>query len=227
MVETQINLFDAAVLSVIGLSALLSFFRGFVREVLSLGAWIGASVITVYSFPTVAASISPHVSNKIAGAGLAAIVTFIGALIVISIINAMILKFIKKGSEVGLLDNFLGLVFGFARGFLLLALAFYVMMLVLTEEDYPEWIQTAQTKNFIQGGAKMIASVAPDYVQELVKKKDGDKDDSAEENDSASDETPAGEQGYNWENVQEFERLIDQSADGAITEDLSPPEGNQ
>ena len=47
MIETSFNLFDTIVVVTIILSALLSFFRGFVREVLSLGAWVGASIITV------------------------------------------------------------------------------------------------------------------------------------------------------------------------------------
>ena len=34
--------FDLAMLGVLALSALLAFFRGFVREVLGVGAWAGA-----------------------------------------------------------------------------------------------------------------------------------------------------------------------------------------
>ncbi len=51
MVQTSLNIFDLVVFGILGLSALLSFFRGFVREVLSLGAWVGASLITLYAFP--------------------------------------------------------------------------------------------------------------------------------------------------------------------------------
>ena len=39
----------------VGLSALLSFFRGFAREIISLCSWIGASLVTLYTFPTVPA----------------------------------------------------------------------------------------------------------------------------------------------------------------------------
>ena len=43
MIETHLNLFDATVLGILALSCLFAFFRGFVREILSLGAWIGAA----------------------------------------------------------------------------------------------------------------------------------------------------------------------------------------
>ena len=45
--------FDLAMLAVLALSALLAFFRGFVREVLGVGAWIGAIIIAYWFFPFV------------------------------------------------------------------------------------------------------------------------------------------------------------------------------
>ncbi len=60
MIETHLNIFDAAVLGIMALSCLFAFYRGFVREVLSLGAWIGAGIITIYYFPQVAEKLQPH-----------------------------------------------------------------------------------------------------------------------------------------------------------------------
>ena len=37
---------DWAIVAVIAVSALLSVLRGFVREAISLGAWVGAFVVT-------------------------------------------------------------------------------------------------------------------------------------------------------------------------------------
>ena len=44
---------DLAVLGVLAVSALLAFLRGFVREVLGIGAWIGAALAAVWGVPFV------------------------------------------------------------------------------------------------------------------------------------------------------------------------------
>ena len=44
MIETTLNVFDAAVVGVMGLSCVLAFFRGFVREVFAIAGWVIAAV---------------------------------------------------------------------------------------------------------------------------------------------------------------------------------------
>ena len=41
---------DIAVISIIGISAVLAYLRGFTKETLSIIAWVGAILITYYSF---------------------------------------------------------------------------------------------------------------------------------------------------------------------------------
>ena len=48
---TGLTALDIGVLIVLAISALLAFGRGFVREVLSIGAWVAAAVVTLYAFP--------------------------------------------------------------------------------------------------------------------------------------------------------------------------------
>lgn len=175
MLETSLNIFDLIVLCVVGLSALLSFFRGFIREVLSLGAWVGASIITLYAFPYVAEWIGPQIKSPMVASGLGAMLTFMSALIVISIINGVLLKYVKTGSDVGLLDNMLGLVFGAARGGLLVAIGYFIMSVVLNEKDYPEWVQKAYSKPYAEKAAAWVAKVAPSYMNDISPlKKDND-----------------------------------------------------
>ena len=47
MIETQLSIFDAVVLGILVVCCLFAFFRGFVREILSLGAWIGAAGLLI------------------------------------------------------------------------------------------------------------------------------------------------------------------------------------
>lgn len=163
-IHTTINQLDLGVLVVLGLSGLLSFFRGFVREVLSLGAWLGASVITLYTFPTVTEWIAPNIQSKAAAGGIAALGVFIAALIGLSIFTGLLVKFLKPSKEIGVLDNIIGLGFGVARGALLLAVAFYAMALVLKKDDFPDWVKDSTSAPYIEKLAHWVASVAPDYL---------------------------------------------------------------
>lgn len=167
MIES-LNLFDLFVFGVLGLSAILSFFRGFLREVLSLGAWVGASVITLYAFPHVAEQMTPHVKSPTIASGFAAMGTFMLALFAISIFNSLLLRYTKSSSEIGLLDNGMGLIFGLARGALLISLGYFVMTITMAKEDYPPWVKTAKSQPYAEKGAGWIASVAPEYFNAIT-----------------------------------------------------------
>ena len=180
MVQTSLNIFDLGVIIIVGLSALMSFFRGFTREILSLGAWIIASIVTLYAFPHVSHWIEPQVKNTMVASGLASIGVFLVTLVLISIVSGVFLKFMKSGSEVGALDNIMGLLFGAARGLLLVTISYFIMTLVLTEKDYPEWVTKAATRPYIARSAHWLASLAPDYLAALMQdEKNADSHDEA------------------------------------------------
>src|ERR1700761_81539 len=104
----NVNPFDAVVLGILALSAAVAFFRGFIRELLSLGAWVGAAIVTLYLFPHSTEFMKNHITASQSGtlaAGVGALGTYIAALIGFSIINSVILRYVKTGAEVGLLDN--------------------------------------------------------------------------------------------------------------------------
>jgi membrane protein required for colicin V production len=170
---TTLTYFDLGVFTILGLSGLLSFFRGFVREVLSLGAWFGAGVITLYAFPHVAAVLSKHIQNQTIASGLAALSTFALALIAISVVSSVLLKFVKSGSDVGLLDHFMGLMFGIARGVLMVAIAYFIYaQIFVAKEDYPDWVQNAVTRPYVAKAANAVAKLAPSYLGEIADKDD-------------------------------------------------------
>lgn len=169
MVETSVNMFDAIIIGVITLSAILSLFRGFVRELLSLGAWVGAGIITLYVFPDVAAMIKPHVKSTMIASGFASMGTYIAALIVISMFNRMLLKFMKTGSEVGAIDNIMGFVFGVMRGILLVSIGYFTLSIMISEDvnKQPDWLKTSLTKPYVEKSAKWLAAIAPEYLEEI------------------------------------------------------------
>ncbi len=115
---------DAVILAVIVISGLLAFMRGLVREVLGIGAWIGAAIIAVWATPAVRPQFRvwlsghPDLAEPVAYA-----VLFLVTLIVLLFISHRISR-VVRGSALGGLDRTLGLLFGLARGAALIILAY-------------------------------------------------------------------------------------------------------
>ncbi len=169
MLHAQMTYFDLIVIGVMALSCIFAFFRGFVKEVLSLGAWLAAGLVTVYYFQDVAKWMEPHFKGKqmVAG-GIAALGLYITCLVAFSLLNSLIMRFLREGSDVGFLDNTLGLLFGAFRGAFIVSLGYLLMsMVVATEGDAaPNWLTSSYTKPYAEHGAKLLAHAAPGYLRE-------------------------------------------------------------
>ncbi len=166
---THLNLFDVTVLIVVGLSALLSFYRGFVREVLSLGSWLVASFVTLRFLEPATNLIKPQVNSQPIAVAVAAIGLFIITLILFSIATGLIVKALKPGDRAGLLDNLAGLCFGFARGALIVAIAYFVMSKFFTDEkNYPKLVREAATRPYVARAAHWLGTLTPDYLDHVM-----------------------------------------------------------
>jgi membrane protein required for colicin V production len=167
----NINTFDAVVLGIVGVSCLVAFFRGFVRELLSLGAWVGAAIVTIYLFPHSTEFMKNHIhgsQSSQVSAGAGALGTYIAALIGFSIINSIILRYLKTGAEVGILDNFMGLFFGFVRGAFIVSLGYLILSSFINVKDNPpEWMSKSITKDYVESGAALLAKVSPEYLHDI------------------------------------------------------------
>lgn len=167
MIETHLNIFDVVVLAILLLSCIFAFYRGFVREILSLGAWIGAAIITIYYFPAATEYMRPHFKSAIGAAGVSTLGIYTLSLIGLSIINSIIIKYVKSGNEVGMLDNFLGLVFGAARGAFLISLGYFMITIAIPEKEYPEWLKHSLSRPYVEICAIELVKIAPDYLREI------------------------------------------------------------
>ncbi len=184
MFEAQLNIFDTIVIAVFGLSCLIAFFRGFIREMLSLGAWVGAGLITIYAYPTVAEWLEPKLGHQMAAIGFAAIGTYITSLIVISLFNSLLVRYAKQGADVGMIDNALGLGFGVLRGAFIVSLGYLLLSYAMDEENMPEAVQTAWTKPYAKEGAELLAKVSPSYLEGMsaLKEEAMDAEETVDEN---------------------------------------------
>lgn len=152
--------FDLAMLGVLALSAILAFFRGFVREVMGVAAWVGAIVVGFWFEPFVAPKVEHWIADpKIAEPAAIAIV-FIIALIVFSVISGWVGALVR-GSVLGGVDRTLGIVFGIVRGAVLLIFCYVAAGLVTTPQDWPEPIRDARLLPYVYEGAQQAVTFLP------------------------------------------------------------------
>ncbi|MGH7054431.1 MAG: CvpA family protein, partial [Stellaceae bacterium] len=141
------NLLDLAVLAVLVLSAIFAFARGFVREALSILAWGGAALITYVAFDPVYGILArvihtPLLAYVVDGAGV-----FIISLIVLTILTGYLARFLRFGA-LSAIDRTLGLLFGIARGVVLVCLAYLLLDVSVPQKDRPVWVNTARSTPF-------------------------------------------------------------------------------
>jgi len=164
METTSINPTDIAVIVILLLSALLAFARGLVREVLSVGAWVGAAFATLYLFPHVLPMVQQVVAKELVAKAVAGVGIFVVALILLSIVSHQLSKGVR-GSALSAVDRSLGFVFGIARGAVIVCLAYLSVAWVFPPTDQPRWLRDARTMPVIQSGADMLRNLVPDQTR--------------------------------------------------------------
>jgi membrane protein required for colicin V production len=154
------NILDIIVIVVIALSALLAFARGFVKEALSILAWVGAAFATVYGLPYARPYADQLISSPMIAAAAASVAIFVVSLIVISIITSAIARGVQR-SSLSALDRSLGFLFGAARGIVLACLGILVISWTIPEPDWPGWMRDSKTRPYLANGADYLKSLIP------------------------------------------------------------------
>ena len=152
--------FDLAMLAVLAVSALLAFYRGFVREVMGVGAWVGAIVVAFWFAPFVEPKFEQWIHAKEIADPAAIAVVFVIALIVFSVISGWVGALVR-GSVLGGVDRTLGILFGLARGAALLVFCYVAAGLVTTPQDWPQPIRDARLLPYVYDGARQAVSFLP------------------------------------------------------------------
>jgi membrane protein required for colicin V production len=118
---THLNVADFIIAGIVLLSILISLLRGFIREALSLATWL----IGVYLAFTLSTPLSEALSGVISSSSTRMVIAFVGIFLSIVILGAILNFFVGKLITVtglGLIDRLLGVIFGAARGILVIAL---------------------------------------------------------------------------------------------------------
>ena len=119
------DILDIAVVAIVLISGVLALSRDFVREVLSVVAWVGAAIATLYLFRFAQPVARTYITVELVAEIAAGVAIFVVALIALSLISHALSRRIRE-SALGPLDRSLGLVFGLVRGAAVVALAYMI-----------------------------------------------------------------------------------------------------
>ena len=161
MDKLPLNIVDIGVFAVIALSALLAFSRGLVREVLSIGAWVVAALATVYGLPYLTPIAQKYISAPLVAQIVTGTAIFIVTLFICAAISHLVARNVRH-SGFGAVDRSLGLIFGVARGAILVCLAYLAFVWAEPKpEDQPDVVKNARTLKYVAQGAELIKALMP------------------------------------------------------------------
>src|SRR5450432_4598508 len=155
-----ITLLDILLLVVMLISGLLAMIRGFMREILSIGAWGVAALATLYSYSRVLPMAKQYFSSDMVAAGVSVGGIFLLTLLVVSIITVRISDMILD-SRVGALDRTLGFLFGLGRGLVIVVVAFLFFAWLVPAGKQPDGVKTAKSLEGLKLTGRWLQDLLP------------------------------------------------------------------
>ena len=158
--------FDYTIFVIIGISIVVSMMRGAVRELLAIAGWL----IAIYIVKTYATQLIPLLPADIPTESLkilaAYIITFLGVLLIASLLTIALSTLIKK---IGLnwLNRGVGALFGFARGLLIVSVLVFLAGLTSLPQD-ARWTN-AMFSSPLEALVKSMLPFMPQMVAKHVK----------------------------------------------------------
>ncbi|HEC29711.1 MAG TPA: CvpA family protein [Gammaproteobacteria bacterium] len=160
------NWVDVAILVIITLSAIISLFRGFVREAVSLASWILAFWVSISFSDRLVPMLEGLISSPTIRLTVAFSVLFLVTLLVGALINYIIGQLVQK-TGMGGTDRVLGVLFGIGRGLLLVGIL--VMLGGIPQLSHESWWQESMFIARFQEMAIWIRDfLPPDVARNFV-----------------------------------------------------------
>ena len=129
------NLADGIILFIIAVSALISVRRGFTREAFSLITWVAAFLVARFFGPSLEVLLAPTIETPSVRMATAFGALFAATLVIGAMINHLLGELIRMTGLDGT-DRLFGMVFGAARGALLVIVLVAVGAPLFSEDDW-------------------------------------------------------------------------------------------
>jgi membrane protein required for colicin V production len=156
---------DYFLLAIITISALLSLWRGFVKEALSLTTWVLALWVAILFFEKLGNWLTrwidtPSISDVVAFAAL-----FISTVLLGGLVNFLAGQLVAK-TGLTATDRALGMVFGIARGMVIVAVLVLLAGLTALPQD-PWWSESLLLVHFKDMALWLRSFLPPDVAENI------------------------------------------------------------
>lgn len=175
--------FDIVVLAVVVVSALIAFLRGLIREVLTIFGVVGALAAAWYAGPIllpymktwlgVKEGVEPEKLLGVLPYDILAAILSYGAIFIVVVVLLSIFSHLiaETARRIGLgpVDRTLGVIFGIARGVVLVAIAYLPFHVFMSDESKEKQFEGSKTYFYIAQTATAMAALVPEGTIEKFK----------------------------------------------------------
>lgn len=184
---SAMNYIDYMSLTIIFISIIFGFYRGFLTSAISLFGWIFSIILTYQFYPQIEQHLLNYIKSKIFVIILGSGGLLMILLAMFGILNSMFYKLIGNLKR-NFFDRMAGILFGLVRGFLIVSFLFLCFSISLklldgkkhglSEKDYPSAITEAITFELIKAGSDGLEGILPKSFNKRfdnISKKDVDE----------------------------------------------------
>ena len=154
---------DIVIIAIILLSAVISLARGFVKEAFSLAIWVLAFWLSWSFFRDLEVPLRQWIGSPTARLGIAFALLMIATLTVGGLVNYLIIQLVERTGMSGT-DRLIGMVFGAARGVLLVAVL--VLLAGLTPLPREGWWLESTLAGYFEEMAFWLRDLLPPELAE-------------------------------------------------------------
>ncbi len=162
------NILDIIFVVILALSAIRGLFRGFIVEVASLGGVILGVYLAITRYEQIVPQLERLLGDPRWATIAAYAVIFLGVLLAVSV-AASLLRKVARSLMAGWLDHLGGGLFGLAKGGLICAVAFWLLVAVFPNS---EEARTSQLAPYIRQYTEYLKEYAPKAIREFTPESD-------------------------------------------------------
>lgn len=153
---------DFAIAVILFLSALFGLIRGFVKEVISLIAWVAAFYAALKFAPDLDQLLHSAVPHTMTRYVVSVVIIFV-AVVLLGCLVSKIIRSILKLTGFGFFDRLLGIVFGLVRG-LVIATIVLVAIQATTYKNAP-WVKQSQLAPYYEPAVTHFTAYLPQELR--------------------------------------------------------------
>jgi len=178
--ESSLTIVDLGVLVVLLISGLIAAYRGFLKETLTVSAWLLAALAAVFVWPATKPFARALVEPNLLADILALIGVFLMLLIPTSFVSFRLSEMVRE-SKAGPLDRSLGFVFGIARGLLVVGVGYLLYDSLAPAKTQPDWVREARLLPVVKGTGDVLRSISGTSAKDEADTEEADTEEDAED----------------------------------------------